>query len=172
MQLVKIAGWLLGRLRDRENSHELAANVAAEITDDKAKENVEDAIKFVEFEKLIETKDFSAAEEKADRIGNLEWRAWALATLGKLQESNPRIAAELYEKSLKSLRKAWVSAYRAELAFFIASLESGQNSLSTLETLSEAVAFANQAPDKTDATALRKAVLLSIQAGDYGIFLD
>ena len=167
-QFVKIAGWLLGRLRDRENSLKLAADIAAEITDDKAKENVVDAIRFVEFEKLIKTKDFSVAEEKADRISNLEWRSWALAVLGKLQEGNPRIAAELYEKSLKSLRKAWASAYRSEAAFFIASLESKQSTASMLETLSEAVAFANQAPDKTDATALRKTILLSIQAGDYG----
>ncbi len=168
-RLVKIAGWLLsGKLRDKENSLKLASDVAAEITDDKAKENLYDAIKFVEFEKLFQSKDFSAAEKKADRIVNLEWRAWALAVLGKVQESNPQIAAELYEKSLQSLRKAWASAHRARLGFLVASLEVKQNPLSTLETLTQAVAFANQAPEKTDKIPLQKTVLLAVEAGEYG----
>lgn len=168
-RLVKIAGWLLsGKLRDKENSLKLASDVAAEITDGKAKGNLYDAIKFVEFEKLTESKDFSAAEKKADTIANLEWRAWALAVLGKVQETNSQIAAELYGKALKSLRKAWASAYRAKLAFFVASLEAKQNPLSTLETLTEAITFANQAPEKTDKSSLRKTVLLAIEAGEYG----
>ena len=167
-RLVKIAGWLLGRLRGRENSLKLASDVAAEITDDKVKENLYDAVKFIEFENVVKTEDFSAAEKKADSIVNLEWRAWALAVLGKVQESNRQTAADLYEKALQTLRKSWASAERARLGFFVASLQAKQNPAATLETLTEAVNFANQAPEKTDKTILRKTLLLAVEAGEYG----
>ncbi len=168
-QLVKIAGWLLGgKLRGKENSLKLAAEVADAVTDNKTKGNLYDAIKFVEFENLIREKDFLAAEKKADAIGNLEWRAWALAVSGKIQEDDPQIAAELYEKSLKLLRKTWASANRAELAFFVASLQIKRSPTSALDSLAEAIAFANQAPEKTDRTTLRKQISISIIADNYG----
>lgn len=168
-RLVKIAGWLLGgKLRGKENSLKLAADVADAVTDNRTKENLYDAIKFVEFENLIREKDFFAAEKKADAIGNLEWRAWALAVLGKIQEDDPQISAELYEKALKSLRKTWASANRAELAFFVASLQIKRTPTSALDSLAEAIAFANQAPEKTDRTALRKQISISIIGGNYG----
>lgn len=169
VRLIKIAGWLLSRrLRDKESSLKLAAEVAAEVTNGRLRESVRDAIKLVGVESLAGAKDFIAAEQKADSIADPEWRAWTLAVLGKIQESNPSIATQLYEKSLASLRRAWPSPYRAELTFLVAALQTKQNSSPAFETLARAVEYANQAREEVDKKPSISNLMLSIEIGGFG----
>ncbi|CAN5340961.1 hypothetical protein BH20ACI1_BH20ACI1_16480 [soil metagenome] len=149
-RLTKIVLWLLSKKTrsSKNNVVNLAQSATDEITNLATKEKLNDFIKIVEVEKLIADEDFPSAEKKADKISQIEWRAWALMVLGNHQKSNQFTANELYDKSSAVLQKAAGSFYKSQLMFELASLQFKSNQSSAFNTLSEAVKFLNQAKEE------------------------
>jgi len=145
-RLVKIATWLLGRRKGNEkNNLTLAIDVSDNISNLEIRETLRDYVKMAEIETLVEQKDFSGAEKKARSISLPELKTWELIVIGKLQGGNNSIAADLYEAALDSLQKAAATNYKTQLALILASLFRKHDEGKSLEILSQAVKFSNEA---------------------------
>ena len=145
-RLVKIATWLLGRRKGNEkNNLTLAIDVSDNISNLEIRETLRDYVKMVEIETLVGQKDFSGAEKKARSISLPELKTWELIVIGKLQGGNNSIAADLYEAALDSLQKAAATNYKTQLALILASLFRKHDEGKSLEILSQAVKFSNEA---------------------------
>ncbi len=158
----KIASWLLSRKnRNETKSLRLAQDVANEMTDIEAKQNLSDFIKIVEIEKLIADKNLSDAERKSLQISSNSIKSWALMALGKLQEDFPQTSGELYDKSLTYLKKVSPSNYKTQLALILSSVYIKNDKAAALEVLAEAAKYSNQIKDDKKSASEPRTIFFS-----------
>ncbi len=142
LKFMKIASWLLSkRKRDTSDPLKVADSIADKISDVRTRDNLRDFVKLGRIERLVDDKDYSAAEKIARSITSLEIRSWALMALGESQKNGVAQSLELYDASHTVLQKSPPTHYKTQLSFILCSLMVKSDEVKSLEILEDAAKY-------------------------------